>query len=108
MEYIQDYYQIILRLWLSNGGVTENKSKPDFIFPSIGKYHDANFIDTGLSMLASKSTCKDRWRQVLSEAKRILVLPNEVRDTYTNKQKNDILNLKDFIYFIKTKQINFC
>lgn len=51
--------------------ITENKSKPDFIFPGMNEYHDKTFPATLLSMLAVKSTCKDRWRQVLSEADRI-------------------------------------
>lgn len=51
--------------------VTENKSKPDFIFPGIIEYHDLGFDCRLLTMLGVKSTCKDRWRQVLIEANRI-------------------------------------
>ncbi|MEG1426159.1 MAG: type II restriction endonuclease, partial [Oscillospiraceae bacterium] len=51
--------------------VTENKSKPDFLFPSVGAYHDLGFNTELLTMLGVKSTCKDRWRQVLSEADRV-------------------------------------
>src|SRR5690606_34226989 len=52
-------------------GVTENNLKPDFIFPGISHYHNAAFPQARLTMLASKSTCKDRWRQILNEAARI-------------------------------------
>lgn len=52
-------------------GTTENLSRPDFIFPSIESYHDPSFPTDRLFMVASKSTCKDRWRQILAEADRI-------------------------------------
>jgi hypothetical protein len=52
-------------------GVTESNLKPDFVFPGITCYHDETFPIARLTMLASKSTCKDRWRQILNEAARI-------------------------------------
>jgi hypothetical protein len=53
------------------GEATEGKRTPDFVFPSIDRYKDAAWSDSRLRMLAAKTTCKDRWRQVRSEAKRI-------------------------------------
>lgn len=50
---------------------TEQKKSPDFIFPSHAAYHDAGFASESLRMLATKTTCKDRWRQILNEADRI-------------------------------------
>ncbi|MCC6241803.1 MAG: type II restriction endonuclease, partial [Gemmatimonadaceae bacterium] len=50
---------------------TEQKKSPDFIFPSEQAYHDPKFPATSLHMLAAKTTCKDRWRQILNEADRI-------------------------------------
>ncbi len=47
---------------------TEHNSTPDFIFPGIKQYWDFSFPEDELFMLGSKSTCKDRWRQVLAEA----------------------------------------
>lgn len=47
--------------------------KPDFIFPSESAYLDNSFPSERLRLLAVKTTCKDRWRQVLSEADRIQV-----------------------------------
>ena len=41
--------------------ITENKSKPDFIFPNIESYHNVAFDPSLLTMLGVKSTCKDRW-----------------------------------------------
>ncbi len=51
--------------------VTEGNKKPDFLFPSAQAYHDAEFPGENLRMLAVKTTCKDRWRQILNEANRI-------------------------------------
>lgn len=54
-------------------GTTEHKSRPDFIFPSIEAYNNTAFPTDKLFMVAAKSTCKDRWRQILAEADRIRV-----------------------------------
>ncbi|WP_028452548.1 type II restriction endonuclease [Chitinilyticum aquatile] len=53
------------------GKVTENNAKPDFLFPDFASYHNPDFPAARLAMLGAKTTCKDRWRQVLSEAARI-------------------------------------
>jgi hypothetical protein len=53
--------------------VTEDNKKPDFLFPSREAYHNPKFDEEKLTLLASKTTCKDRWRQVLNEADRIKV-----------------------------------
>lgn len=50
---------------------TESGNKADFLFPSSAAYHDPDFPNDRLLLLAAKSTCKDRWRQVLPEAHRI-------------------------------------
>ncbi len=55
--------------------VTEGKKRPDFIFPSEKAYHDMNFNVEGIVSLAAKTTCKDRWRQVLNEADRLREKP---------------------------------
>lgn len=41
------------------------------IFPSQEAYHDLSFATDELVLLAAKTTCKDRWRQVLNEANRL-------------------------------------
>ena len=115
----------------SRGKTTENKSKPDFLFPSIENYNDPEFPDNRLTMLGSKSTCKDRWRQVLAEAERIqptkhlftlepsisinqttemqarnlqLVLPEELHQTYQPEQQAWLLNLGQFIELARDRQ----
>ncbi len=49
----------------------ENGKVPDFLFPSQAAYEDPTFPAARLRMLAAKTTCKDRWRQVINEASRI-------------------------------------
>lgn len=51
--------------------VTEGNKKPDFLFPSQAAYHNAAFPTEKLISLAAKTTCKDRWRQVINEADRL-------------------------------------
>ena len=110
--------------------VTENKSKPDFIFPCIEAYRDRNYQSVYLTMLGVKSTCKDRWRQVLAEADRIgrkhlitieaaisenqtkemkaknvqLVLPREIHNTYLSSQREWLYSVEDFLKEVKEKQ----
>lgn len=59
------------RIMYERGALTENKSKPDFLFPGSVAYHDLSMTSPPLYMLGAKTTCKDRWRQVLTEAARI-------------------------------------
>jgi len=110
--------------------ITENNSKPDFIFPGISEYHDNAFSAALLTMLGVKSTCKDRWRQVLSEADKIpckhlltleasisenqtsemqsqnlqLVVPSAIRGTYSAQQQKWLMNLDDFIKLVISRQ----
>jgi len=103
--------------------ITENKAKPDFIFPGIAEYRDETFDPNNLYMLGAKTTCKDRWRQVLSEAERIerkhlltlepgissyqtdemkahklsLVVPESIHPSYATDQREWLLSLRDFI-----------
>ncbi len=50
---------------------TEGNKKPDFLFPDQDAYFNPSFNEQKLIMLAAKTTCKDRWRQILNEADRI-------------------------------------
>lgn len=110
--------------------VTENRSKPDFIFPGIQQYRNLLYKPTCLTMLGVKSTCKDRWRQVLTEANRIkskhlltleaaisenqtnemianelqLVVPAGLHSTFSAQQQKWILSLSSFVELVRTKQ----
>ena len=107
--------------------VTEANKKPDFIFPSCSSYHNKQFPRDKLRMLAVKTTCKDRWRQILNEADDIrikhlftlqegvsvnqytemkqagvrLVVPRSLHRCYPASIRPEILSLIDFIVEIK-------
>lgn len=109
---------------------TEGRTKPDFLFPGKAEYHDKDFPRLFLTMLAAKSSCKDRWRQVLAEADRIeqkhlltlepgisenqtnemqtkalqLVLPIGIHNTYTEAQRGWLMNVADFIRLVIERQ----
>jgi hypothetical protein len=71
---LENHIEAILkvhRIRFSKGAVTEGRSRPDFLFPSIEDYRNLSFPGDELRMLGVKTTCKDRWRQILSEADRI-------------------------------------
>ena len=112
--------------------ITENKSKPDFLFPGSNEYHNSDFPESRLTMLGVKSTCKDRWRQVLSEAARIpnkhlitlepgisenqtnemasnnlqLVLPRGLHTTYRENQQQWLMDLDSFIELVKEREVH--
>jgi hypothetical protein len=114
----------------SRTAVTENRSKPDFLFPSAEAYADAGFDASRLTMLGVKSTCKDRWRQILAEADRIpekhlltlepaisrqqtdemrekrvrLVVPFELHETYLQEQRDWLLDLREMISMVRARQ----
>lgn len=50
--------------------ITENGKKPDFLFPNGKCYHHYEFPSDHLTILGAKTTCRDRWNQVASEAER--------------------------------------
>ncbi|PVV83506.1 type II restriction endonuclease [Dehalogenimonas alkenigignens] len=52
-------------------GESEPNKTPDFLFPSETAYKNSAYPSEKLRMLAVKTTCKDRWRQILNEADRI-------------------------------------
>src|SRR3546814_18189987 len=77
---------------------TENKSKPDFLLPGQEEYYDPAFNPLLLTMLAVKSTCKDRWRQVLAEAdkiddKHLLTLEPRIRANQTSEMQDKRLQV---------------
>ncbi len=109
--------------------VTEGNKKPDFMFPSEKAYHDMTFAIEKLCTLAAKTTCKDRWRQILNEADRlrdenkylctmqqgissaqmdemqaekvILVVPKAYHSAYPREKRDRIWTLGKFVNYIK-------
>ena len=111
------------------GAATEGKAKPDFLFPGSKEYKDAGYDAALLTMLGAKTTCKDRWRQVLAEAKRIdqkhlltleaaisshqtdqmqehnlhLVVPRGLHETFTPAQRLHLLNVSEFTALVRDR-----
>lgn len=110
--------------------ITEQNKKPDFIFPDSISYNNNIFDTNKLVFLASKTTCKDRWRQILNEADRIdekhlftlqqgissnqlkemykynvkLVVPKPYLSSFPEEFRDRILTLNGFINMVKMKQ----
>lgn len=110
--------------------VTEDNKKPDFLFPNGKAYHNLLFPADKLVFLGAKTTCKDRWRQVLNEANRIqtkylftlqqgisknqlremkhehlkLVVPDIYLKSFDEEFQVEIETLSSFINIVKTKQ----
>lgn len=102
---------------------TEGNKKPDFILPGNNTYHNVNYPEDKLIVLAAKTTCKDRWRQILNEADRVkktylftlqkgistgqlremqmenvlLVVPQSNINTFPQEYRDKILSLGSFI-----------
>ncbi len=114
----------------ARGAETENRNKPDFLFPGPDEYHDPAFPAARLTMLGAKSTLKDRWRQVLSEAQRIddkhlltlepgisenqtgemqakrlqLVVPRRLHATYRPTQQTWLMDVDVFLSIVRVRQ----
>lgn len=112
--------------------ITEDNKKPDFLFPSGKAYHNLLFPADQLVFLGAKTTCKDRWRQVLNEADRIetkylftlqqgisknqlremkhehlkLVVPASYLNSFDKEFQTEIETLSSFINIVKAKQKN--
>ena len=114
------------------GAITEHKHKPDFLFPDLETYQAAPAGgDARLTMLGAKSTCKDRWRQVLAEAEKIsrkhlltlepgisepqtnqmekaglqLIVPSAIQASYTEGQREWLWSLSRFIRETQLRQV---
>lgn len=114
----------------ARGAETENRNRPDFLFPGQAEYRDPAFPATHLTMLGAKSTLKDRWRQVLSEAVRIeekhlltlepgisenqtdemqakqlrLVVPRRLHGTFRPAQHGWLMDVSDFLSVVRARQ----
>ena len=111
------------RLPYSFDEFSEGRKRPDFLFPSAHAYRNAGFPAERLRMLAAKTTCKDRWRQILNEADRVprkhlltlqegisphqfaemqdeavtLVVPRRLHDSYAEAIRPQLLTLERFM-----------
>jgi type II restriction enzyme len=120
----------LFQLKFAPQGLTEDRKRPDFLFPNEESYNNSGFDGNKLVMLAAKTTCKDRWRQVLNEADKIkvkhlftlqpaisksqldemyksnvcLVVPESNLSTYPKEYTSRIFTLKHFVDFVCVKQ----
>jgi hypothetical protein len=130
---LENHLQVIFtanRIRYERGAATEGKAKPDFLFPGSKEYKDGGYDAALLTMLGAKTTCKDRWRQVLAEAKRIdrkhlltleaaisshqtdqmaehnlqLVIPRGLHETFTPIQRRHLLNVSDFTALVRDRE----
>lgn len=111
-------------------GVTEDNKKPDFLFPNSVCYHNMLFPADDLTVLGAKTTCKDRWRQVLTEADRVdekflftlqpaisrnqlkemhdsrltLVVPQNNISSFPKEYQSQLLTLTGFVHIVSEKQ----
>lgn len=107
----------------SHDAVSEDNKRPDFLFPSADAYYDGSYPSERLRMLAAKTTCKDRWRQVVDEARRIdkkhlltlqegvsgkqfaqmqeagivLVVPKPLHKKYPDELRNKLVSFESFL-----------
>lgn len=107
----------------SHGVESEPGRRPDFLFPSQAFYEDPDYPSDRLRMLAVKTSCRDRWRQILNEAERIetkhlltlqqgvsvgqfremresgvrLVVPAGLRNAYPREIQPELTTLESFI-----------
>ena len=115
------------------GAAVEHNHRPDFLFPSLEVYSEAVPDDRRLTVLGVKSSCKERWRQVLVEADKIsckhlltlepgisekqtnqmkdknlqLVVPLPIQKTYTEEQQEWLWSVSYFLEVLRQKS-DFC
>tara|TARA_R110002051_G_scaffold291523_1_gene355572 strand:- start:353 stop:1579 length:1227 start_codon:yes stop_codon:yes gene_type:complete len=117
------------KLRFDRGGRTEGNKRPDFLFPGTSAYLDPTFPVNALTLLGAKSSCKDRWRQVLSEGERVpqkhlvtlepgisvnqtdemraaglqLVVPGPLHSSYRPEQSSWLMSLGDLLVMTKAR-----
>jgi type II restriction enzyme len=103
--------------------------KPDVVIPNRAAYYDNEYPLDRLFIVGVKTTCKDRWRQVLNEGTRVpikhilttqptissnqlgemnaanvtLIVPNKLHREYPKERNITLLNLEQFITNVRTQ-----
>ncbi|QYK47330.1 MAG: hypothetical protein KF838_11130 [Phycisphaeraceae bacterium] len=104
------------------------EGEPDILIPSVEAYLNPKYPLDRLCMIGVKTTCKDRWRQVLNEAQRMtrrhiltiqpgissnqmeemrkagvsLIVPKRLHKDYPPDRKLQIYDVADFLKYAKT------
>lgn len=105
--------------------------RPDIVIPDERAYFDASFPTEKLFIVGLKTTCKDRWRQVLNEGRRVaakhiltlqpgitsaqlaemhaaqvsLVVPKALHKSFPKERTINLLSVESFIQTVK-QQLN--
>lgn len=103
--------------------------RPDILIPSLEAYQDQNYPVDRLIAVGVKTTCKDRWRQVLNEAQRVpnkhiltiqqgisanqlaemhrahvtLVVPRDIQRQYPRGGEIEMRNIEQFIEDVRRR-----
>jgi type II restriction enzyme len=106
----------------------DGTSEPDILIPGKAAYENPNYPADKLCLLGLKTTCKDRWRQVLNEGHRVkskhiltlqkgisvnqlnemhdsgitLVVPEMYRRAYPAASRMKILTIENFVGTVKS------
>lgn len=101
--------------------------RPDILIPSESAYSDLSWPEGSLFVIGLKTTCKDRWRQVLNEGRRVktkhiltlqqgitanqlkemqeagvsLVVPRALHNRYPKAWQSNLLDMQGFIEIVK-------
>jgi len=119
---------------LSSSGIPHDMrpdvdGRPDVVIPGRTEYLDPSFPVEKLCVIGVKTTCKDRWRQVLNEAKRVprkhifttqpgistnqlaemnaagvtLIVPARLQKEYPPDQPITMLTIEEFVKDVRRK-----
>jgi hypothetical protein len=103
--------------------------RPDIVIPSQDAYHSSSYPINKVFIIGVKTTCKDRWRQVLNEGTKVptkyiltiqpgisskqlremhranvtLVVPKRLHRDYPSSRAVTLLNMQEFIDSIRSK-----
>jgi type II restriction enzyme len=105
------------------------EGRPDIVIPGKREYDDTDYPEDGLFVVGVKTTCKDRWGQVVKEARRVrhkhilttqrgiaggqlsemhaanvsLVVPKSIQSDYPRDHDIEMLTVDQFIGVVKDR-----
>jgi hypothetical protein len=105
--------------------------RPDILIPSVEAYRNERYPVNRIIVVGVKTTCKDRWRQVLNEARRIrhkhiltiqqgisarqlaemhqanvtLVVPRDIQKQYPRGGEIEMRNVEQFIEDVRRRVV---
>ena len=129
---LENHLEVVFDDWeiLYDPQVKTETGKVDFVFPGKSQYFDESYPVRLLTMMAAKSSCRERWSQILSEADRIehkhlatlepgisvagtnrmqqakvqLVVPKRIQESYKPEQQDWLMSVRDFVDMVLRRQ----